>query len=708
MFFYGQSSHTISGILTDSNGEVVPFINVLLLQSNDSTFVKGTITLDNGTYQLENIKPGKYFIMGSMVGYQSAYSQSFDLNGDYKVEHLILSEGETLDEVVVKATKPLYQQKVDRMVINVANSIVSAGGSALEILERSPGVLVDRQGSSISVVGKSGVVVMINGKRSYLPASAVVQFLESMSSDNIESIELITTPPANLDAEGNAGYINIVMKQNLDIGFNGSYSLSVGYGNGETSSDNISFNYRKDKINIFGNYSFLLDGRETYWSTNREYMQDNNLLTTSTVTNRDPTQRNHNIRLGLDYQITKKTITGLLFNTYDTKWTMDAFNESVDTENGNVTSYVELLNYELNQWKHFGVNYNIKHNFTGDKFISIDFDYLYYKDNNPTDYTNSFFDENKVFTRTALLRSSKITPLKTWVSKLDYSNKINDKFKFELGVKGTLSNFENEVSVEDFVNNNWVIDPSLTNKSNLDEKILATYSALDYQLNDKISLKIGLRYEFTDSQLDTDTKGKVVDRQYGILFPSVFLNKKFTDDLIMNLSYSKRITRPTFNDLAPFVLFVDPNTFISGNSSLQPAISNSFKYDLNYKSYILSFQYTNEDSSIAQFQERIDEETDRLIFEASNLEFTKTFSTTIGLPLRFNDWWKSQNNLIYIKQKVNALYNGDPIEIKLGNFSVNSTHSFNFTEAFLLKLQLFILDQVFLELHYIMRFIVLI
>ena len=390
IFFYGQSSHTISGVITESAGEAVPYINVLLLQSSDSTFVKGTVTLENGTYQLENIKKGTYIIMGSMVGFQSAYSQSFDLNTDYKVETLILSEGETLDEVVVEATKPLYQQKVDRMVINVENSIVSAGGSALEILERSPGVIVNRQSNSISVVGKDGVVVMINGKRSYLPPSAVVQLLEGMSSNNIESIELITTPPANFDAEGNAGYINIVMKQRLDIGFNGSYSLSVGYGNGETSSDNVSFNYRKNNINIFGNYSFLLDGRETFWSTSREYVQNNNLITSSTVTNREPTQRNHNIRLGIDYQISKKTITGLLLNAYDTKWTMDAFNESIDTENGNVSSYVELLNYELNQWKHYGVNYNIKHQFSDDKFISFGMDYLYYKDKNPSDYTIPF------------------------------------------------------------------------------------------------------------------------------------------------------------------------------------------------------------------------------------------------------------------------------------------------------------------------------
>ena len=163
----------------------------------------------------------------------------------------------------------------------------------------------------------------------------------------------------------------------------------------------------------------------------------------------------------------------------------------------------------------------------------------------------------------------------------------------------------------------WEIDPSLTNNSDLEESIYAAYGAMDYNFNDKTSMKLGFRYEYTDTFLETDTQGAVVDRKYGELFPSIFFNRKFSDDLTMNLSYSRRITRPTFNELAPFVIFLDPDTFLSGNASLQPAISNTYKYGLNYKSYFLSLQYTNEDASIAQFQERIDEPTGRLIFESS-------------------------------------------------------------------------------------------
>ena len=168
-----QTSYSVSGIVNEGNGQAAAFANVLLLKSADSTLVKGTITLEDGSYEITQVDDGNYVILSSLVGFQSIYSRPFELNDDYRVETLILSEGEQLGEVVVEARKPLYQQKVDRMVINVESSIVSAGGSALEILERSPGVVVNRQSNSLSLVGKDGVEVMINGKRKILYSFSV-------------------------------------------------------------------------------------------------------------------------------------------------------------------------------------------------------------------------------------------------------------------------------------------------------------------------------------------------------------------------------------------------------------------------------------------------------------------------------------------------------------------------------------------------------
>jgi len=677
-----QTNFEISGKVTDDSSAEIPFANVLLLRANDSTLVKGAISSETGVFTFEDVVGDRYFIESSVVGYQSAQSEVFILNDNYTVPPMILVEGESLEEVVVVAEKPLFTQKVDRMVINVEGSIISSGGTALEVLERSPGVVVNRQNNNISVVGKEGVVVMINGKTSYVPTSSLVQLLDGMSADNIESIELITTPPASFDAEGNAGFINIVLKKSADLGLNGSYSLSAGYGKGATSNDNLNFNYRKNKFNLFGSYSFMLDKREQLIVTSRQFTQDGDVVSNSSRSERDPTQRNHNLRLGTDYQVSEKTIMGVILTAFDNRWSMDALNLTRDAINNTATGFVELTNTEKNQLKHFGANYNIKHDFSENEFLSMDLDYLFYEFDNPTDYTNRFFDGNNTFLRTEFLQSRKETPLTTLVGKVDYSNSKVENFKFELGAKAIKNDFENDVSVANSTGGPFVIDPTLTNFSVLDETIFAGYFATEYTIDEKTSAKAGLRFEHTNSKLDTDTQGTVVDRQYGLWFPSLFLSRQWTEDLSMNLSFSRRITRPTFNDLAPFVIFFEPNTFISGNASLQPATSNTFKYDINYKNYFLSFQYTDQDETIANFQERIDPDTGRLIFEAANLDYTRTFSIIAGVPVKFTSWWRSQNNVTYVKQEVRSFYLGEPIEQKLGIFSANSSHSFKVSDSF--------------------------
>lgn len=690
-----QSQFTVSGVVNDSLGVGIPFANVLLLNTADSTLVVGTITSEEGKYNFKDVSPGNYMILGTMVGFTEAYSPPFEVNADYSPEPLILLEGEQLGEVNISVAKPLYQQKVDRLVINVENSIVSAGGSALEILERSPGVIVNRQNNLISILGKEGVVVMINGKNNFVPTAALIQMLEGMPAENISTIELITTPPANFDAEGNAGFINIVLKQRTDLGFNGSYSLSAGYSNDFVTSNNISLNYRTDKIYLFGNYSFRWDGTDQVMEFYREFLQDGDLVTTQTITEREPVQRNHNLRLGMDYQLTAKTVTGFIINGYDNQWTMDAFNSSLTTRNENPSFYVDLVNEELNHWKHFGANYNIKHNFTEDHFLSMDLDYLYYVDDNPTNYDNTFFDEDRNFSYNQLTRSKKYTPINIYVGKIDHSFTWNS-LKVETGIKGIQTHFKNDVSVENFSVSAWIPDPGLTNYSELDERIYAAYGAVDLTVNKKNSLKAGLRYEHTDSQLDTNTDGKVVNRQYGLFFPSFAFNRKLNDNFNVNLSWSRRITRPTFNDLAPFIILLDPNTFVSGNASLQPAISNAYKFDLGYKSAVLSFHYTDEESTIVNFQERIDEETERLIFEAANLDYTKTLGVTFGFPLKITRWWRLQNNFNYINQEIRGFYYEESVEDVIDNFTANVIQSLNLSKSFTAELSGFYTSESFL------------
>lgn len=673
------SQEDIGGKVQDETEGPIVYANVILLMAGDTMLIKGTITEENGTFLLKDISRGRYTLSVSMLGYRPVVTGPFDFGGSSKImlPPITLSEGVELDGVTVSSKKNLYVQKIDRMVINVASSILSAGSSALEILERSPGVLVDRQNSSISLVGKSGVVVMINGKQSYMPASSLVSLLEGMNAANIETIELITAPPANFDAEGNAGFINIVLKERTDVGLNGSYSVSFGVGNGTTTSDNINFNFRKNKINLFGTYSFSRDAQGMLYEFDRSFINMDGIpVNVSTVTDRDPLQRDHSIRTGLDYQVSDKTVTGLLIWANDNKWTMEAVNQSRETENGMPSTFVEVLNTERNQLQHFGSNVNLKQSFKEDGHISLDLDYLKYRLENPTEYTNSFYDGNNNFLREELTQGDKTTPINITVGKTDYSNQISAEIKLDTGIKGAFTDFDNDVSVGTFQGQEFVEDPELTETSSLKERILAGYGSADYTISDKTSLQVGLRYEHTDSELVSDKKGKVVDRSFGELFPTAYISHKINDTLNLNFSYSRRITRPTFNDMAPFVVFIDPTTFFTGNPAVQPAISNSVKFDVNYRSVILSAQYSVEDGTIARFQSRFDEENERLIFGSSNLDRMKIFSLTFGLPLTVTNWWKMQNNLIYLNTKISNTVDGSLFNFEQNTFNINHTQSF--------------------------------
>lgn len=252
----------IRGSVLDGTGQPLAGTSVLLYKCADSSLIKGSVTTKEGAFHFGNLSSGRYYIVSSFSGFKDAYSGDFNVNehDNITLPELNISQKITAIEVVnVTTKKPMFEQKIDRMVINVANSITNTGSTALEVLMRSPGVTVNQQNNTLSMNGKDGVVLILNGKVNRMPAEAMLQMLSGMSSANIEKIELITTPPANFDAEGNAGFINIVLKKNTQYGTNGAVSATAGYGigGGPITGGSVTFNHRKNKLNLYGDYSFI-------------------------------------------------------------------------------------------------------------------------------------------------------------------------------------------------------------------------------------------------------------------------------------------------------------------------------------------------------------------------------------------------------------------------------------------------------------------
>lgn len=685
-----KAQTSLTGRVSDETHQPVPYANVLLLSSSDSSLVKGGVADGDGGFMLSTIAKGNYFLKVMMVGYLDHDSEIFSLEGtsrDRDFGEIVLHEDAVMmDEVQVVAKKALFEQKVDRMVVNVASSITMSGTNALEVLERSPGVLVNRQSNTISVSGKSGVVVMINGRINYMPAEAVTQLLEGMSADNIERLEIMTTPPAGLDAEGNAGYINIILKKNIGDGFNGGYALGLGYGKGATGNANLNFNYRKGKSNIYGDYGYFHESQEQTFEFYRRIMLNGEELETETVSDRFPERNNHTARLGLDYQVNDNLIIGGLVSGYNTKWVMDATNVANLSSDGMLDTTITVDNHELNEWKHLGGNVNLQYSFEADRSLSVDADYLSYLDNNPTDYNNHYEDGEGNFLFENYTRSTKMTPIDIKVGKIDYVTPIGSKLKLETGVKGTISSFTNDVGVQ-YSNDGqvWVTDPDLTAKYELDETIGAGYVSLEAPIDPKTNIKAGLRYEYTDSNLGSEEEQDIVDRQFGSLFPTFYISRQLNENHTLNFVYGKRITRPTFNDMAPFVIFLDPYTFFSGNPAVQPAISNNFELGYSYKSALISLKYGIEDSSIANYQSEIIEGTNKQLLYSENLKQTKTLSLTVSFPVTPVNWWNMYVNLSGVLQEAQRYDEFGLQTYTAGNISAYTSQTFTLPKAFTLE-----------------------
>lgn len=680
----------IRGRVLDDKNLPIAGATILLNRSSDSLFLKGGISDTNGQFLLDNIAPESYFINISLIGYEPFSVRPFRLEKDKAIKDFgtfTLHESTTqLQEVAVVAKKALFEQKIDRLVVNVAASSTSAGSTALEVLERSPGVVVNRQNNSIALAGKSGVVVMINGRQNYMTSEAAVQMLNGMSANSIETIEILATPPANMDAEGNAGYINIVLKKNENEGFNGSYSLSAGYGKGEVGGGSINTNYRKGKLNTFFNYDYNRQGQQQDMSFYRSIPFNGRQVETNNDILRLPTRNTNTARMGFDYQLDEKTTLGGLISGYKNHFMMDALANSTFSSNRRTDSLITTKLNEINLWQHIGGNLNVQHTFRANEALTFSTDYLYYDNSNPIDYVNRWSTPNGTLYKTQMLRSGKKTPITIAVAQLDYNRNLGKKAKMETGVKAVSSDFTNDISLESLEGTRWAIDPEFTAKYTLKERIFAAYSSFEVAVNPKIAAKAGLRYEYTTSNLGSLEQANIVDRKYGRLFPSLFLSRTISKESSLGVSYSRRITRPTFNELAPFVIFSDPNTYFAGNAALQPAISSTLKADYRFKGTLISLQYTHEDSTIASFQAQVKEGTNKQFSISSNLKNQKTLSLTISQSYAPTKWWSMYGNLAGIWQQTNAYYNDVPIQVEVPNLTVTTMQSFSFPKQVSLEL----------------------
>jgi hypothetical protein len=678
----------ISGYVFDSGNEPAIFSTVILLDS-DSALIKGTVSSPEGHYVLDDIYPGNYFVMVRSIGLDTWVSPplSVDANELIELEDIVLSTGyNELEEVTIAGRRPIVERYTDRLVLNTAH-MTNAGENALELLQQAPGVLINRMTNTISLIGKEGVVVMINGKVSRMPPDAIVQMLAGMNLANIEKIELIHTPPANFDAEGSAGIINIVVRKFTDDGFNGSYSLNAGRGKGDKYGGGLNLNYRKGVVNLFGslNHNYTLNPQAT--SGYRGVYQGSDFLESATYSNRPHTPTTlQNARMGADFQVTENTVIGVLGTFYDRDWYMEAFSDASYKRNGSLESTFGMPNHETNHHRSYSGNINLNHNFTSGNSINFDADFIRFNINNPSNYEIGRMAADNHFIPQYGLELERETFIDIGVLKLDYKINVTEHLQIETGIKHTRMGFTNDVAVDSLPSGgSRMLMDDYSSLSILDEDLTGSYLSVTARINEKTNLSGGLRYEYTNTNLSAVASPDIVDRHYGSWFPSLYLTRQISEKSNVNLSYARRISRPQIGQLAPFLIFTDPTTMLGGNSALQPSFTNALSLDYAFNSYRVMISY-NIENGAAHWVPRVDPATNRQITRPENMVSIKVAGASFYIPWNPLSWWEMTNNLYINNSETNFNLEGNDLTFRSFNYGFNSMHTFRLPGGYNLEL----------------------
>jgi hypothetical protein len=673
---YGQS---ITGRILEED-KPLALVNVMLLGASDSALKFAAITDANGTYLFETVKHGSYILSASRVGYQTQYVPSITVDGSRREINLPVMRfsvaSKELKQVTIMGKRPFVEQKIDRMVVNVANSIIASGTTALEVLEKAPGVIIDRQNEQIMFRGKEGVIVQIDGKQTYLSMTDVVNLLRSMPSENIDRIELITNPSAKYDAAGNAGIIDIRLKKNNNIGTNGSLSVSGGSGTYARQRGSIQVNNRTAKLNLFGNYSINNDGN--YWDF--EIEKDQRVDGLRNYIDQDSyirfKLRGHNAKAGVDYFLNKKTTLGIVWTGAWNTTEEDSPAEAVfrEEKGGDVFFHTLTQKTLKNKQSNHVFNFNIARTIDkGQLSADIDFGRFRRQFNNEL-VTETLFPSSPQ-QPVANLLSDMPTTIDIVSGRADYSRTLNSGWKFDAGVKVSNVASDNDMKLSQGTNGTLVLDTALSNRFQYDETVYAAYASVGGKLNPRTDVLLGLRAEHTRSVANSITTNNVAERDYINVFPSVFLSRSINKNNSFTVSYSYRIDRPNYQLLNPVRSYLDPYAYSSGNSFLRPQYTHSFEAKHSYKNrYFTSIGASFINDLIFFLVQPIDENTTQRMPE--NIGSSEAYNVTMTFPVVVMKGWTMQNTLMGIYSHFSYTYKGTEYSVDQMAGRFNSVHAF--------------------------------
>lgn len=680
----GKCLATLEGMVRDSARQAVDAATVSLFRQVDSAFIKAELTDVQGHFTFSGVAAGTYYIHVHSLGYQPYQSEVFHIGEAMSSLVLpdvrLMASGMTLEEISVVAQKPFIERKADRLIVHVDNSIVAAGSSAMEVLERAPGVIVS-SGDAISIRGRSGVIFMIDGKITPMSGQELANYLRGLPSGSIDRIEIITNPSAKYDAAGNAGIIDIRLKKNTADGTNGSVTTNVAQGIYPKAGAGINFNHRQDQFNLYGGYTFnfrkgfndLRLYRAFFESGVRTgaYDQKNYLVFPF---------RFHMGRLGIDYNVSPQTVIGLLASTTINGFSKSGQNRS-RVENGmqeTISSFI-TDNQGKDRYPSFSLNGNMKHTWPkGKQELTMDLDYAKYESTSDQLFTTRYYDlQGQEYLPSYLLDGDLRGSLTIQSIKADFTWPVSEKVRLEAGLKSSLVSADNDLRFLDASDaQNPVLDSTISNHFLYDETIHAAYINVNYAQS-KWSLQSGLRVENTLADGNQLFNGNSFDRRYTNFFPSIFLNYTISKAYSMGLNMSRRLDRPSYQQLNPFKFFLDPSTYREGNPYLNPQFTWSFEWNHTLlQRFTATISYARTYANITQVIAPV-EGVDRVTVQTDiNLGEVDYYSINAGIPISIGKNWNCTNNLSYYLGQYRGAYAETPLNDGNWVLDLRSNNSF--------------------------------
>ena len=675
-----QSSAKVRGVVTDQKNAGLASVTVSLLKATDSSLLKVSVSDETGIFEIPVLVSGNYLLSYALTGFEKTYSENFLVNEEQTITvkpEILTVAAVKLKGITINSRKPMIEVKADKTVFNVEASINATGSNALELLQKSPGVQVDNN-DNISMKGKTGVKVYIDGKMMQLDTKDLAAYLKSINSNDIEAIEMISNPSAKYDASGNAGIVNIRLKKNKKYGTNGSVNLGFVQGITPKGNGSVNLNYRDKKINIFGNIGGNLGRYENTLDLYR--IQKDTLYDQHSVMNSN--DKSFNVKAGADYFINSKHTIGLMVTTN--------FGNNEWTSKGNTDIYYnptgvfvkKLLANNTVPGTRTNANFNLNYRYvdTSGREINFDADYGLFRGNGRSYQPNYYYNSNNYLLYNIVNRNHTPTDIDIYTAKLDAEQNLG-KGKLGYGLKTSFVTTKNSF---DFFNDDPGGIPikqlSQSNSFTYSENVNAAYVNYQRQLNSSWSIQTGLRAEQTNSNgtltradgiIQTDNK---VKRNYLDLFPSAAVTWNMNPKHNLNLTYSRRIDRPTYQDLNPFENKLDELTYEKGNAFLRPQYTDNVGLTHTFMGRInTTFGY----SHVKDYATQATDTTRNATFvQQKNLAKQEILSFNMGSSTPINKWWNGYANIWFNYQMFSGTIGENKVKNNVSSYGAYLQQSF--------------------------------